>query len=93
MIGRKHITSVLPVNGNEPKRPLAEEVSREFFCGIPVQISLAKREGLIRGLLDFRDDAYLNVTIESFEKDALHLRFGGTLPIADIAKIEKLNDS
>ena len=92
MIGRKHITSVLPVNGNELKQPIPEEVSREFFRGIPVQISLAKREGLIRGLLDFRDDAYRNVLIESFEKDVLHLRFGGTIPLADIAKIEKLND-
>ena len=92
MIGRKYITSVSPAKGKQSEQPLTEEVGREFFCGIPVQISLAKRDGLIRGLLDFRDDAYRNVTIDSFEKDVLHLRFGGTLPLADITKIEKLND-
>ncbi len=92
MIGKKYITSVLPIEENEPKKSCIKEVSREFFCNKPVQIALAKREGLIRGFLDFRDDAYRNVVICSFEKDALQLQFGGTLHLTDIAKIEELID-
>lgn len=92
MIGRKYITSVLPAEENEPKPSGIETVSREFFRGKPVQIELAKREGLIRGLLDFRDDAYRHVVICSFEENALRLQFGGELCLADIAKIEELDD-
>ena len=92
MIGRKHITSVLPTDGKEREKPPVNEVSREYFCGRPVKIELAKRDGLIKGLLDFRDDAYRDVVIRSFDKDILHLQFGGTLKLADITKIEVLHD-
>ena len=92
MIGKKYITSILPVSETETEKSCIKEVSREFFCGKPVTIALAKRAGWIRGLLDFRDDAYRNVLICSFEKDMLHLQFGGTLKLADIAKIEELQD-
>lgn len=89
LIGRKHITSVLPVRETAAEPP-AQAVDRSFFCGRPAQITLAKREGLLRGLLDFRDDAYRRVVIDSFGRDALHLQFGGTLPLAEIARIEEL---
>ena len=88
---RKHITSVLPVR-EKAAEPPAQTVGRSFFCGRPVEITLAKREGLLRGLLDFRDDAYRRVVIDSFERDVLHLQLGGTLPLADIARIEELDD-
>lgn len=39
-----------------------------------------------------RDDAYRNVVICSFGDDTLHLKFGGTLNLADITKIEELID-
>lgn len=91
LIGRKHITSVLPVR-EKAAEPPAQTVGRSFFCGRPVEITLAKREGLLRGLLDFRDDAYRRVVIDSFERDVLHLQLGGTLPLADIARIEELDD-
>lgn len=90
MIGRKHITSVLPASGNESEKPSVEEVNREFFCGKPVKIELAKREGLIKGLFDFRDDAYRDAVICSFEEDILRLQFGGVLKLADITRIEEL---
>lgn len=89
-IGRKHITSVLPVKGKQIERPSIKGVSREFFCGKPVKIELAKREGLIKGLFDFRDDAYRDVVICSFEEDILRLQFGGVLKLADITRIEEL---
>lgn len=92
MIGKKYIISVLPIEEKEPNQPRIKEVGRDFFCDKPVQISLGKREGLIRGFLDFRDDAYRNVVIRSFEKDVLQLQFGGTLRLTDITKIEELID-
>ena len=55
------------------------------------KIELAKREGLIRGLLDFRDDAYRNVVIDSFDADTIHFQFGGSLELGDIAKIEEIS--
>ena len=76
MIGRKYITSVLPVNGKKMEKPYIKEISRDFFCGKSVKIELAKREGVIRGFLDFRDDDYRNAVIHSFEEDILHLQFG-----------------
>lgn len=48
LIGRKHITSVLPVR-EKAAEPPAQTVGRSFFCGRPVEITLAKREGLLRG--------------------------------------------
>lgn len=38
-----------------------------------------------------RGAAY-TVVIDSFERDVLHLQLGGTLPLADIARIEELDD-
>lgn len=92
MVGRKYITSVLPASGKEKERPHIEEVDKNFFCAKNVKIELAKREGLIRGLLDFRDDAYRDVVIDSFDADIIHLQFGGSLELGDIAKIEETNE-
>lgn len=76
MMGRRHIVSVLP-SGEEPgDAPPVEGLGRAYFCGRPVKIELAKREGLLRGLLDFRDDAYRHVIVESFDEARLHLRLG-----------------
>ena len=53
----------------------------------------AFKERLANGeTLDFRDDAYRRVAIDSFERDVLHLQLGGTLPLADITRIEELDD-
>ena len=66
LIGRKHITSVLPVREKSAEPP-AQTVGRSFFC--------------VR-----------RVVIDSFERDVLHLQLGGTLPLADIARIEEPDD-
>ena len=73
MIGRKYITSVLPASGKEKEKPHIDEVDKNFICAKNVKIEVAKREGLIRGILDFRDDAYRNVVIDSFDADTIHL--------------------
>ena len=92
MIGKKYITSVLPTNENKIEGPDIKKVGREFFCGKPVKIELAKREGLIRGFFDFRDDAYRNAVVHSFEADTLELQFGGTVSLDNITRIEELKD-
>ena len=92
VIGKKHITSVSPVKGKKPTTLCIKKVSREYFCDKPVKIELAKRDGLIKGFFDFRDDDYRNVVICSFGSDTLHLQFGGTLNLVDITKIEELID-
>ena len=92
VIGKKHITSVLPVKGKKTTTICIKKVSQDYFCDKPVKIELAKRDGLIKGFFDFRDDAYRNVVICSFGDDILHLQFGMTLNLADITKIEELSD-
>ena len=84
MIGKKYITSVLPTNENKIEEPDIKKVGREFFCGKP--------EGLIRGFFDFRDDAYRNAVVHSFEADTLELQFGGTVSLDNITRIEELKD-
>ena len=92
MIGRKYITAVSPIMGDKMDENYVKEISRDSFCDKPVKIELAKREGLIRGFLDFRDDDYRNVVISSFEADILRLQFGGKLNLGDITKIEEFGD-
>lgn len=59
---------------------------------LPRRDHARQAEGLLRGLPDFRDDAYRRVVIDSFERDVLPLQLGGTLPLADIARIEEPDD-
>lgn len=89
MMNRTYITSILPNTEKKMDAQDIEKVDKDFFCGKSVKIDLAKREGFLRGLLDFRDDAYRNVVIRAFEADTLHLQFGGTLRFRDITKIEE----
>lgn len=93
MIGRKHVASVLPSQKTPEEASPAQRLTQDYFCGKPVKIELAKREGLLRGLLDFRDDAYRHVVVRSFEGAQLHLQFGGTLELANITKIEELDEA
>lgn len=92
MMGRRHITSVLPSREEPEEAPPVEGLSRDYFCGRPVKIELAKREGLLRGLLDFRDDAYRNVIVESFDETRVQLQLGGALELANITRIEELEE-
>lgn len=55
-------------------------------------VELAKREGLIRGFLDFRDDDYRNIVIDHFGKQMIRLQFGREINVTEITKIEELID-
>ena len=92
VIGKKYIASFLPTKkiADEPVSIL--EINRDYFCGKPVVLELAKKEGFIKGLLDFRDDDYRNVVIDIFEEFVLHLKFGRKLNINEITKIEELTN-
>lgn len=89
IIGKKYITSLVPAKEKAVEQISAMEINRDYFCGKPVTIELAKEKGLIKGFFDFRDDDYLNVVIEIFEEFVLRLQFGREINISDITKIEE----
>lgn len=92
MIGKRYITSLSPVKGTVNPQIPAPKIDRSYFCARPVAIELTKKEGLIRGFFDFRDDDYRNVIINTFDEQVLHLQFGRTLDIHEITKVEELTD-
>lgn len=47
---------------------------------------------MIRGFWNFRDDAYRNVVIDSFDADTIHLQFGGSLEFGDIVRIVEIGE-
>ena len=91
IISKKYISLVSSIKESKTEKPSRQEINRDFFCDKRVKIELAKKEGIIRGFFDFRDDDYRNVVIRSFEADEIVLQFGGTLNIGDITKIEILD--
>ena len=51
---------------------------------------MAKKEGLIQGFFDFRNDDYMDVIINSFTDAKISLKIGGDISIDMISKIEEL---
>ncbi len=92
IIGKRYITSVFPAKGTVDEQIPITEVNRDYFCGKSVAVELAKKEGLLRGFLDFRDDDYRSVVIEQFEELVLRLQFGREINISEITKVEELID-
>lgn len=90
VIGKRYITSLLPKENIESAQVPAIDISREYFCRKPVAVECNKKDGLIRGFLDFRDDDYRNVVIDDFEESVLRLQFGRKINISAITKIEEL---
>lgn len=92
IIGKKYIASISPVKGITVEQNPAMKLDRDYFCGRSVAVELAKREGLIRGFLDFRDDDYRNIVIDHFGKQMIRLQFGREINVTEITKIEELID-
>ena len=63
---------------------------RNSFCQKHVFIELALSKGFIKGFLDFRNDDYLDVVIQSFEETKIKLQFGREINIDQITKIEEV---
>lgn len=92
LIGRKYICSIEPTGKIYEMDTCSEKIDRECICGKPVGIELAHKKGFIKGLLDFRSDDYRNVVIQKFTSSEILLRYGQALDIADVCKIETLED-
>ena len=92
IIGKKYIASISPVKGITVEQNPAMKLDRDYFCGRVSAVELAKREGLIRGFLDFRDDDYRNIVIDHFGKQMIRLQFGREINVTEITKIEELID-
>ncbi|WP_019155433.1 helix-turn-helix domain-containing protein [Robertmurraya massiliosenegalensis] len=92
MIGKMHITSVSPAKGTDTERNHVIRVDRDYFCNKPVMIEQVKREGLLKGFFDFRDDDYRNVVISVFDSSIIRLQFGKEINLSDVTKIEELPD-
>lgn len=65
-------------------------IDKDYFINKHVRIELAKEKGLIKGFFDFKDDDYIDVIINSVENDKLYLRFGQSLLLNQITKIEEI---
>lgn len=92
IIGKKYITSISPVKGMTVEQNPAMKLDREYFCGKPVVVETAKKEGFLSGFLDFRDDDYRNVIIDDFGKEIIRLQFGREINVNEITKVEELID-
>lgn len=91
-IGKKYITSI----GKRKKSLMSlkdtEFNGRKYFCAKHVLIELAAKDGLIKGFLDFRNDDYMDVSIDSFTDIKILLKFGREINIDAISKIEELEN-
>lgn len=88
MVNKKHIVALSSLKEKKIAHPIFKEIQRTDFIGKPVQITLVKREGLIKGFFDFRDDDYRKVILQSIESDKLVLEFGKSLKLDNVMCIE-----
>lgn len=89
LIGKKHITSVKKTK-KSPKLSSPERISRDYFCNKLVCIEIAHKPGLLKGFFDFRNDDYMNITINSFREGKVYLEFDRMLNVEEITKIEEV---
>ena len=90
IIGKKYIASLRP-NDEKIAEPVSiPTINRQYFCGKKVFVELAKKEGLMNGFFDFKDDDYRDVVIDVFEQHFVRLQYGKEFDTKDITKIEEL---
>lgn len=90
LIGKRYITSIARKEKCNTESKCSEFIDRSHFCKKHVLLELAKKEGLIQGFFDFRNDDYMDVIINSFTDAKISLRIGGDISIDAISKIEEL---
>ena len=90
MIGKNHITSITASKKTAVIKNEDTFIDRNSFCQKHVFIELALSKGFIKGFLDFRNDDYLDVVIQSFEETKIKLQFGREINIDQITKIEEV---
>ena len=91
MIGKRYISSVnASKKSNLPHDDIAS-INRNYFCGKRVFVELACKEGFIKGFFDFRNDDYLDVTINLITESEVIFKFGKEVDIDSVSKIEELS--
>lgn len=90
LIGKKYITSVEASGQSSIAQEDIKTIDKNYFCKKHVFVELASKEGFIKGFLDFRNDDYRDVIIQSFSDTKVQLKFGKEIDIDTISKIEEL---
>ena len=91
LIGKRYITSITRKEKCNTESECSEFIDRSHFCKKHVLLEVAKKEGLIQGFFDFRNDDYMDVIINSFTDEKISLKLGGDISIDVISKIEELD--
>lgn len=90
LIGKRYIKSITKNEKCNVLPECLEFEGRNYFCRRHVLLEVAVKEGLLRGFLDFRNDDYMDVLIQSFTDTEVSLKFGGDMDVHAISKIEEL---
>ncbi len=90
LLGKRYITSINREEKCNAESGRSEFIGRSHFCKKHVLLELAKKEGVIQGFFDFRNDDYRDVIINSFTDENISLKIGGEIGIDMISKIEEL---
>lgn len=89
MIGKKYIVSVAKTKEIKAMSE-TKNINKLYFIDKHVRLEVAHKEGILKGLVDFSNDNYLDVVIKKFNEKDLELIFGQTIDINKITKIEEL---
>lgn len=89
MIGKKYIVSVAKTKDIKAMSE-TKNINKLYFIDKHVRLEVAHKEGILKGLVDFSNDNYLDVVIKKFNEKDLELIFGQTIDINKITKIEEL---
>lgn len=89
MIGKKYIVSVAKTKEIKAVSE-TKNINKLYFIDKHVRLEVAHKEGILKGLVDFSNDNYLDVVIKKFNEKDLELIFGQTIDINKITKIEEL---
>lgn len=89
LLGKKHITSIKQYSKSNSVQ-YDTEVNRNYFCNKHVLIEVAHSKGFFKGFFDFQNDDYLDVIILAFHDSKVLLKFGRTIDMENITKIEEI---
>lgn len=89
MIGKKYIVSVAKTKEIKAMSE-TKNINKLYFIDKHVRLEVAHKEGILKGLVDFSNDNYLDVVIKKFNEKDLELIFGQAIDINKITKIEEL---
>lgn len=89
-INKKYVANITALNKNVPSDPETEKIDKAYFNGKVVNIDLKKKEGILAGFLDFRDDDYRGCKIENIDDSQIFLEWGRSLKSDEVTKIAEI---